>query len=173
MNLTTLANQIKKCKKCPLYKSRKKAVPGEGPKKAKIMFIGEAPGAEEDKVGKPFVGRSGRFFDQLLKKNKINRKKVFITGAVKCHPPKNRNPKLKELKICKKLYLDKQIKTIKPKLIVILGRIALKSLLNQNKIKHGKRIKNYFITYHPAAAMRFPKIKKAMEKDFKKIKKEK
>lgn len=174
MNLNILARKIKNCRKCPLHKSRKRAVPGEGPQNAKIMFIGEAPGAEEDKAGRPFVGRSGEFLDQLFKKNSINRKKVFITGAVKCHPPKNRNPALKELKTCRELYLDKQIKIIKPKLVVILGRIALKSLLNENKIKHGKTVaknsQKYFITYHPAAGMRFPKIRKAMGKDFNKIK---
>jgi len=176
MSLSSLAKKIKNCRKCPLHKSRKNAVPGEGPQNAKLFFVGEAPGKQEDKTGRPFVGRSGDYLNRLLKKNNISRKKVFITGAVKCRPPSNHAPTSKELEICKKLYLDRQIEIIKPKLIVVLGTTALKSLLNKTRLKslHGKTItknnQEYFITYHPAAAMRFPKINRLMKKDFQKLK---
>lgn len=175
--LFSIAEQIRKCTACPLHKSRLLAVPGEGSPKAKIMFIAEAPGSEEDRQGLPFVGKSGKFLDQMLKIANLKRKDIFITGSCKCHPPKNRNPTAKELKTCKELWLDQQIKLIKPKIIVILGRVALKNLLSENSIKdlHGKTIKKnnqeYFVTYHPAAGMRFPKLKKLMVNDFKKLKK--
>lgn len=173
--LYELSEGIRKCTACPLWESRTLVVPGEGLSKTKVMFVGEAPGAEEDRVGRPFVGRAGKFLDDLFEKNGIKRKDVFITGSVKCHPPKNRNPTAKELKTCKGLWLDKQIEIIKPELIVILGGIALKSLFNKTKINafHGKTItknkQEYFVTYHPAAGMRFLKIRKEMEKDFKKL----
>lgn len=175
--LFKLAEGIRCCTACPLWKTRTLAVPGEGNPEAKLFFVGEAPGAEEDRQGSPFVGPSGKFLDKLFKKNKIKREKVFLTGAVKCYPPKTRDPKLDELKICKELWLNKQISIIKPKLIVILGTIALKSLLKEKEIKelHGKIIKKnkqkYFITFHPAAGRRFPKVRKEMEKDFGRLKK--
>ena len=172
--LEKIALEIKKCRKCKLWKIRKNAVPGEGPINAKIFFVGQNPGKKEDLEGKPFVGLSGKFLDKMLKLAKIERKKVFITGAVKCHTPKNRKPSKEEIEACKP-YLLKQIKIINPKLIVILGEVALDALLSsKEKISklHGKLIKkdkNYFITFHPAAGMRFPKIRKLMIKDFKKL----
>ena len=98
MNLKTLAKQIRKCRKCSLYKKRGDAVPGEGPENAKIMLIGQAPGKQEDLTGKPFMGRAGEFLNELLKKNRTDRKKCFITSVVKCRPPKNRAPKPVEAK---------------------------------------------------------------------------
>jgi len=172
-DLFSLAEEIRKCTACPLHKNRLLTVPGEGPQKAKIMFVGEAPGSEEDRQGLPFVGRSGKFLDEMLKIADLERKDIFITGSVKCHPPKNRNPTAKELKTCKK-WLDQQIKLIEPQLIVVLGRVALKNLLDEDEISklHGKLIeKKYFVTYHPAAGMRFPKIKKLMISDFRRLKK--
>ncbi|HIH11698.1 TPA: uracil-DNA glycosylase [Candidatus Woesearchaeota archaeon] len=175
--LFTLAEQIRTCTACPLSKERFLAVPGDGLATAKIMFIGEAPGAEEDRQGRSFIGRSGKFLDTLFANANIQRKDVFITGSVKCHPPKNRTPTTLELTTCKNLWLDSQIKIIRPKLIVILGRVALLSLLQEKNIAElqGKKItrnnQDYFITYHPSAGMRFPKIKTAMEKDFETIKK--
>ena len=153
---------------------RKNAVPGEGPINAKIFFVGQNPGRNEDLKGKPFVGLSGNFLDKMLNIANIERKKVFITGAVKCHTPKNRKPSKEEIEKCKP-YLLKQIEIINPKLIVILGEVALNALLSlKEKISklHGKFIKkdrNYFITFHPAAGMRFPNIRKIMIKDFKKL----
>lgn len=174
--LAALADKIKVCKKCRLSKKRINAVPGEGDPKAKLMFVGEAPGAKEDETGKPFIGMAGVFLDSLLKKYKIKRKNIFITSIVKCRSPDNRDPKQDEIKACK-YFLNKQIKLIKPKVIVLLGDVAFRSLLNEKKVSefHGDIfIKNkikYIPTFHPAAAMRFPRIKKLMEDDFNKIKK--
>jgi len=174
--LFSLAEEIRRCTACPLYKSRLLAVPGEGPSNAKIMFIAEAPGEEENRQGLPFIGRSGKFLDELLKIAGIDRKDVFITGACKCHPEHNRNPTVSELKKCKELWLNQQVALIKPKLIVVLGRSALKSLLNKNKLSElqGKKItegkQQYFITYHPSAGLRFPRFAKLMQEDFKKLK---
>ncbi|MBI2668438.1 uracil-DNA glycosylase [Candidatus Woesearchaeota archaeon] len=175
--LFTLAEGIRACTACPLHKSRTLAVPGDGPANAKLFFVGEAPGNEEDRQGKPFVGRSGKFLDQLLQKAGIKRSDVFITGAVKCHPAKNRTPSASELNTCRHLWLENQIFLIQPALVVILGTAALRSLLQKEKLQplHGKIIEKngqkYFITYHPAAGMRFPKIRKMMEDDFGKLKK--
>lgn len=173
--LFSLAEGIRMCTSCPLHKSRLLAVPGEGPEDARITIVGEAPGSAEDRVGLPFVGKSGKFLDEMLKIAGINRADVFVTGSVKCHPKNNQNPKAGEFKTCKELWLDKQIEIIKPRLIVILGRIALRSLLKEKSVKelHGKVIEKenqkYFITYHPAAAMRFPQICKRMHQDFQKL----
>jgi len=175
MKINDLANKIKVCNKCRLSKKRINPVPGEGNARAKIMFIGESPGKKEDETGRPFMGMAGVFLEQLFNKYKIKRKDVFITSVVKCRPPGNRNPKPDEIKICVRNYLNKQIKLIKPKVIILLGNIALKTLLGKRKMTevHGKvfvknRIK-YIPTFHPAAGMRFPKIRKLMINDFKKI----
>lgn len=161
-----LVNQIRHCKKCGLYKSSKRAVPGEGPVNAKIVFVGLAPGKEEDRTGRPFTGRAGKFFDKILKKNKIDRKRVFITSTVKHHPPKNRIPRKEEINACFP-YTIEQILIIKPRIVVLLGNVAKETFLNNAFLKE-KRIK-IFSTYHPAAAMRFPTIKKRLEQDFRKI----
>jgi DNA polymerase len=174
--LEKLNKIIASCKKCPLHKTRTNAVPGEGPANAKIMFIGESPGRTEDIQGRPFVGLAGKFLNKLFNSIDLKRTKVFITGSVKCRPPKNRVPTEEEIQACKP-YLEKQIEIIKPKLIVILGNVALKTLLGEKSVSnlHGKIFEKkgikYFITFHPAAAMRFPKIRKKMEKDFKKLRK--
>ncbi len=176
--LFSLAEQIRRCTECPLWKSRTLAVPGEGPSDAQIMFIGEAPGGEEDRQGLPFIGRSGRFLTEMLNKIGIDRKNVFITGAVKCHPLASRIPKKNEWETCKELWLDQQIEVLKPSLIVLLGSTAIQSSLCEKKDLakvHGSLVvkgnQKYFLTYHPSAAMRFPAIKKLMDKDFVKLKK--
>lgn len=167
-----LNNKIRKCKKCPLGKNAKNSVPGEGLVNAKLMFIGESPGREEDLTGRPFVGRAGKFLNELFKKNKIDRKKVFITSVIKHRPPQNRQPKKSELKACRKWW-EEQIKIINPKLIVLLGKVAFDTVINERKTFNKYRgkflMKNrrqYFATYHPAAGIRFPKIKKILKKDF-------
>jgi len=174
-SLYDLAEGIRKCTACPLWKGRLLAVPGEGPINPRMMIVGEAPGAEEDRQGIPFVGRSGKFLTQMLSEIGIDRKDVFITGSVKCHPLQNRTPKSLELSTCKTLWLDKQVQVIEPELIVILGGVALKSLLGEQSVNeyHGKVIvrdrNHYFVTYHPSAALRFPTIKLKMSKDFEKL----
>jgi len=173
--LYDLAEGIRRCTACPLWKKRLLPVPGEGKIGAKLMFIGEAPGAEEDKQGVAFVGPSGKFLYELLEKNKIKKEVCFLTSAVKCHPEKNRKPTSAEICTCRETWLKKQITLIKPKLIVLLGQTAIESLLGEGKVKdlHGRVIRtseyNLFVTYHPSAAKRFPKIKKMMEEDLKKL----
>ena len=170
--LYDLAEDIRKCTSCPLSRTRTLAVPGEGKTDSGILFLGEAPGAEEDRLGQPFVGRAGKLLNELLKTAGLNREEVFITNCVKCRPPKNRNPNAAELKACKK-WLDAQISLIKPKLIIILGRVALKNLTGKEKIKdlHGKVYeKKYFVTYHPSAGLRFKWIKEVLFEDFKELK---
>ncbi|MBR9683073.1 uracil-DNA glycosylase [Candidatus Woesearchaeota archaeon] len=184
-SLFSLAEGIRKCVACPLWKGRTLAVPGDGDAKAKIMLVGEAPGAEEDRQGSPFVGRAGKFLDKMLAIADLDREKVFITNVIKCRPPENRDPKKEEVTACKK-WLEKQIAVIDPKLIVVLGRIALKRLLDKDKIGElrGKTVekkyfsdgkfvsRKYFITYHPSAGLRSPeKFGGAIKKDFLKLKK--
>lgn len=173
--LYELAEGIRRCTACPLWKNRMLPVPGEGTINAKLMFIGEAPGVEEDKTGVAFVGPSGKFLDELLEKNKIKKENCFFTNSVKCHPEKNRKPTDKDICTCRELWLKKQIEGIKPEIIVLLGPAAVDSLIGKGKVKdlHGKllldREHRLFVTYHPSAAKRFPKIKKLMEEDLKKL----
>jgi len=176
LKLEKLNRKIRKCRKCPLCRTRKAAVPGEGGISGKVMVIGQAPGAEEDKVGRPFVGRAGKFLTQLLKIARIKRESVFITSPVKCFPPKNRKPFKKEIKSCFP-YLEKQIGIINPKKLILLGEVAFKIFFPDKKLKdyRGKVItkngKRYFVVYHPAAGIRFQKFKRVLERDFKKISK--
>lgn len=165
MKLKSLERKIKKCKKCSLYKTANKPVPGEGPYNTKLMFIGLAPGKTENITGKPFSGRSGKFLDKILKNNHINKKKIFITSILKHYLPKNRVPKKEEIYACLP-YTIEQINIIKPKTIVLFGNIAKKALINNSALKNKKVI----ATYHPSAAMRFLKIRKQFLKDIKKLK---
>jgi DNA polymerase len=139
------------------------------------MFIGQAPGAQEDKLGKPFVGIAGKLFTELLHSIGLNRKDIFVTSPVRCFPPKNRKPKKDELKSCRP-YLNAYVSIIKPKKIVLMGETAFHSFFPGEKLKsyRGNFIKKkdimFFPTYHPSAGMRFPKIKKIIMEDFKKLK---
>ncbi len=175
-----LLKKIYNCKKCPLYKFRKKPVPGEGPLDAKIMIVGEAPGRFEDELGKPFVGPAGKLLDHLLSLINIKREEVYITNVVKCRPPKNRDPKPEEIEACLP-YLKLQIKIIKPSIIIAVGRISGKTLFTLlgkkwrgMSIEHGIPVEgtiegiNLVVipTYHPAAALYKPDIKKVLEEDF-------
>jgi len=171
--LEELDKKIRNCKRCLLWKIRKNAVPGEGPVNAKIIFIGMAPGVEEDKVGRPFVGRAGKFLNQLLKIAGIKREEVFITSPLKClpQPPPNRKPTKKEIAACLP-YLKKQIEIINPQKFILLGEVAFLVFFPDKKLKdfRGKWIekngKFYFPTYHPAAGLRFPKIRTCLRRDF-------
>jgi uracil-DNA glycosylase len=146
-------------------------VPGEGPLSSPVMLVGEAPGEAEDTEGRPFVGRAGRFVDQMLSQIGLTRARVFLTNSVKCRPPQNRAPRDDELNVCREL-LDRQIDVIAPAMVVLLGAAAIRqrfggaprlSALHGEVRTHGGR--TYFLTYHPASAMRFPKIGKAMKGD--------
>jgi DNA polymerase len=176
MNLEETVREIKECKKCPLYRSRTQAVPGEGSGNAEILFIGEGPGQAEDETGRPFVGEAGHFLDELLASINLDRTKVYITNVVKCRPPHNRDPLDEEVQACTGKYLFDQIRAIKPKLIVTLGRHSMQVFFPQIKSiadNHGKAYKKagqvYFLSYHPAAALYQQSLKETMKEDFKKI----
>jgi uracil-DNA glycosylase len=157
--LDQIAKEVNTCTKCPLHKTRTKAVPGEGSPTAKLLFIGEAPGYHEDNQGRPFVGQSGQLLGHLLKAIKLEREDVFITNVVKCRPPQNRDPSPAEIEACKP-YLDRQIAVMDPRVIVTLGRFSMARWFAGQRISqaHGKpkteggRI--IMPMFHPAAALR-------------------
>lgn len=175
--LKSLNREIHACTKCPLSETRLNAVPGEGPPKARVVFVGEAPGAKEDKLGRPFVGRSGELLIQLIRSIGLEREEVFITSVLKSRPPKNRTPRVSEIRSCMP-YLDRQLKLIKPKITVLLGRVAVNSVIGPRKLSeaHGRihEAKDiaFFITYHPAAALRFPQIMNVMKSNFRLLREE-
>ena len=174
--LSELRLQIDGCQKCPLSENRNKIVFGEGNHKADLMFIGEGPGAEEDKQGIPFVGRAGQLLTKMIKAMGLERDDVYITNIVKCRPPANRAPFRDEVSICIP-YLRKQIKQIKPSVIVCLGSIAVSYLLNSNS-SIGK-VRGKFVeyesgikvmpTYHPAYLLRNPSMKREVWEDLKMV----
>jgi uracil-DNA glycosylase family 4 len=172
--LTDLYKQIVVCTSCELHQTRIKGVPGEGPENAKIMFIGEGPGANENQQGRPFVGAAGQFLESLLKSIGLKRGDVYICNVVKCRPPENRDPLPAEIASCKG-YLDRQIALIKPKLIVTLGRFSMAPYFPGESISkvHGlarKRGEQTVVAmFHPAAALHQPKYKTEIEADFKKL----
>jgi uracil-DNA glycosylase family 4 len=139
MNLDHIHSRIMLCQICDLAIGRTKAVPGEGPCRSKIMLIGEAPGAEEDITGRPFVGRDGRLLDRSLNLAGIKRSDVFITSVIKCRPPANRKPKSTEIESCHP-YLQYQIDLIHPKVIGLMGNVAAKAILNMHGVTalHGQ-----------------------------------
>jgi uracil-DNA glycosylase len=156
-NLEELNSRIRNCKRCRLWENTRNAVAGEGNLNAKVMLIGQNPGQKEDETGRPFVGRSGIYLDKVLQKNHLERKSFFITSIVKHASPGNRPPRPDEIVACVP-YLEEQIKLIKPEIIVLMGKIAWK-LSRQSDIE-------YIETFHPAAAMRFSKLRKKFEIDF-------
>jgi DNA polymerase len=169
--LADLAKEVAACKRCPLAQGRTRAVPGEGPDNAAIMFIGEGPGFHEDQQGKPFVGAAGQFLDELLQSIGLKRDEVYITNVVKCRPPGNRDPQPGEIAACQS-YLDRQIALIKPKVIVTLGRYSMARAFPGETISsiHGKPRKIgrvvYVPMFHPAAALHQPSLRKTVEEDF-------
>ena len=173
-DLQQLAAEVSACTRCVLHKSRVKAVPGEGPAHADIMFIGEGPGFHENQQGRPFVGAAGQFLDELLNLIGLKREQVFICNVVKCRPPGNRDPLPEEIEACKP-YLDRQIALIQPKVIVTLGRYSMARVFPNEKISaiHGKPKKVDGIVYvpmfHPAAALHQPSLRRTVEDDFKQL----
>ncbi|MBS3921702.1 MAG: uracil-DNA glycosylase [Nitrosarchaeum sp.] len=156
--LEIIKPKIIECTKCELSKTRIKSVPGKGNFLADVMFIGEAPGKNEDKTGEPFVGIAGQRLTQALENAGMTRESVYITNVVKCRPPKNRVPTISEREACGN-YLQKEIAIIKPKIICILGNTAFNSILGGSEITkyRGKIVKKdkqfYFLTVHPAATI--------------------
>ena len=175
---TTLAEfreEIQDCTRCELSQTRHHFVFGDGNPHADLMFIGEAPGEQEDLQGIPFVGRAGKLLDDILKAIDLTREQVFIANVLKCRPPNNRDPKTEEIELCEP-YLKRQIELIQPKLIVALGRISATTLLRSKDSLGHMRGKVYsyhgtdmVVTYHPAALLRNPNWKRPAWEDFKKI----
>jgi DNA polymerase len=172
--LARIAVEVSVCKKCALHSSRKKAVPGEGPVSAEIMFVGEGPGFHENEQGRPFVGAAGQFLDQLLAQAGLTRGEVWIGNVVKCRPPGNRDPLPEELAACDP-YLEEQIKAINPSIIVTLGRYSMGKFIPGAKISaiHGqmRKVGNRFVIamFHPAAALHQAALKPAIMADFAKL----
>lgn len=159
-NLEEIKEVVKRCEKCGLCKGRTNTVFGVGNENADIMFIGEGPGADEDREGVPFVGKAGKLMDQAFIGLGINREDVYIANIVKCRPPQNRNPEKEEADACLD-YLRNQVMLIKPKIIVLLGSVALKNILGEDygiTSSRGKWIDKkgikYMPTFHPAALLR-------------------
>ena len=177
-NLNDLKAEVLKCNLCDLYKTRNNVVFGAGNENAKIMFIGEAPGANEDLQGEPFVGRAGILLHAMIRSIGLERKDVYIANILKCRPPNNRDPLPKEIKLCTP-YLQEQINIIKPKILIAVGRIAAQHLLNTTESMAHLRGKTYqygtkntplMVTYHPAYLLRSPSEKRKAYQDFLMIK---
>lgn len=182
-----IKDEIVECQKCLLHKTRTLPVIGEGSHNAKIMFVGEGPGANEDRTGKPFCGAAGKILDELLESISLPRKEVYISNIIKCRPPGNRDPQKEEITACTP-YLERQIRIIKPKVICPLGRHAMYFLMEKYGLKnriesiskiHGQEfsIRDLFREikiiplYHPAVAAYNINMKSILEKDFQVLKK--
>jgi DNA polymerase len=165
-----------KCRKCRLYETRTNVVFGEGNENADIMFVGEGPGYYEDVQGRPFVGKAGQLLDKMIEAINFKRGDVYIANIVKCRPPENRNPMEDECNACLD-YLRWQVKLINPKVIVCLGAVAAKNLVDPNlsiSKQRGRFIQKgniYFMpTYHPSYLLRNEAAKKDAWQDFKEVK---
>lgn len=174
-NWEELEEECNKCEKCRLCKGRKNVVIGTGNKTAKIMFIGEGPGADEDIQGIPFVGKAGQLMNKAFIGVGIKREEVYIANVVKCRPPQNRNPEKDEVEACKE-YLETQIKLVNPEKICLLGSVALKNILGEQygiTASRGKWFEKDGIkilpTFHPAALLRDESKKINFWQDLKKF----
>ncbi len=172
--LNNLSEQILICRNCELCNHRSNAVPGVGAVNASVMFIGEAPGYNEDALGLPFVGAAGKLLTHLLEEIELSRESVFITNIVKCRPPKNRDPSLIEISQCE-VYLAEQIELIDPLLIVPLGRFAMNYFITDGSITkiagQVQKIKgrNIYPVLHPAAALRRTEFRERLRRDISNI----
>jgi len=172
--LDEVALLVRNCTDCPLSGGRINAVPGEGPSNAELMFIGEGPGFQEDRQGRPFVGAAGKFLEELLASIGMTRQQVYIANMIKCRPPQNRDPSPAEISSCSK-YLDRQIDLLDPKLIVTLGRFSLARFFPGESISRARgkvREKDGRLIYpvmHPAAALHRQELRSVIVKDFSEI----
>src|SRR3954466_428524 len=171
--LDEIARKVQKCTRCPLYETATNGVPGEGDPKAKLVCVGEAPGAKEDETGRPFIGQAGQLLTKILAAIELTREQVFIVNVLKHRPPGNRNPRPEEVEACSP-YLIRQLELIKPKVIVAFGTFAAQTLL-QTKTPIGQLrglVHRYhgiplIVTYHPAALLRNPAWKRPTWEDVK------
>ncbi len=176
--LATLHKTIAQCQECQLCTTRTQAVPGSGSCGARVFIVGEAPGFEEDRRGKPFVGASGNYLDKWLTAISLDRARdVFISNVVKCRPPDNRNPHIGEIQSCMP-YLHTQIALVRPKTVLALGRFAAHTLLDtQESIRrlrmttHNYKDIPVVVSYHPSAVLRNPSLRKQVWEDLQKLQK--
>lgn len=174
MSLETIKQNVINCTKCELCKTRTNSVPGKGNFQSDVIFVGEAPGRNEDKKGEPFVGIAGSKLSIALEKVGISREEVYITNIVKCRPPNNRVPNTIERKTCQD-YIREEISIIKPKIICILGNTAFNSMLGGSEITkfRGKIVRKdnqlYFLTIHPAATIYNQELITVLNNDIKKL----
>jgi DNA polymerase len=174
MDLETVRKNVIECTKCDLCKTRTHSVPGKGNFNSDVIFVGEAPGKNEDLKGEPFVGVAGKKLSLALENIGVTRDEVYITNTVKCRPPKNRVPSVLEREACQE-YIQKEIEIIKPKIICVLGNTAFGSILGGNEItkfrgKIGRKDGQlYFITIHPAATIYNQGLIEVLKEDIKKL----
>ncbi|MBA3826617.1 MAG: uracil-DNA glycosylase [Ktedonobacterales bacterium] len=173
-SLEKVAAEVRVCQKCPLARTRIKAVPGDGPGDAEALFIGEGPGMQEDRVGRPFVGPAGQFLDEMLGSVQMQRSGVFVTNVVKCRPPENRDPSPDEIAACAP-YLTRQLALINPKVVVTLGKHSMSRFFSGEQISkiHG-RLRNIagqpvLPLYHPAAALHRAELRQTELNDFQQV----
>ncbi len=168
--LERLVTEVRECTRCLLHRGRTRAVPGEGPDDAEVMFVGEGPGFHEDQQGRPFVGPAGQYLDELLSGVGLTRGDVYITNVIKCRPPGNRDPLPEEVTACGP-FLDRQIELIQPAVVVTLGRFSMARAFPRARISqvHGEPRKIdgvvYYPMYHPAAALHRPSLRPIVEAD--------
>ncbi len=175
MDLETLAKRYEQCTMCPLHQRRTQVVMGEGNPRSPLMIVGEGPGADEDRQGRPFVGKAGQLLNKILEAAEIPRQEIFITNIVKCRPPGNRTPKDEEMNTCISI-LRQQFVLIRPKKIVTLGAAPTRALIDPSaritRVR-GKWIRRkgvlFMPTYHPAYLLRNPSAKRESWEDFKQI----
>jgi uracil-DNA glycosylase family 4 len=173
--LAAMAETVAACRRCRLCEGRQKTVFGAGNAQAELMFVGEGPGAEEDRQGLPFVGRAGELLTRIIEAIGMTREQVYIANIVKCRPPGNRDPQPDEVAACRP-YLERQIALIRPRLMVALGRIAAQTLLG-NDLPIGRMRGQWFtvmgvpamVTYHPAALLRNPALKRPTWEDMQQV----
>ena len=174
MSLETIKQNVINCTKCELCKTRTNSVPGKGSFQSNVIFVGEAPGRNEDREGKPFVGAAGKKLSAALEEAGVSREEVYITNIVKCRPPNNRVPNTDERNTCQD-YIRQEISIIKPKIICILGNTAFNSMLGGSEITkfRGKVVRKdsqlYFLTVHPAATIYNQELITVLNNDIKRL----
>lgn len=183
-SLEEIAREISNCRKCQLWATKTRYVPGEGSEKAEVVFVGEAPGREEDRQGRPFVGNAGKLLTEMIENVLgLSRKDVFIANILKCRPPNNRDPLPQEIEACSP-YLIRQLEVIRPEIIVCLGRFSASFIFellnipfsNISRVRgrvfesemSGKKVK-VIATYHPAAILYRPQLREIFEGDFRTV----
>jgi len=174
--LDAIAGEVAACTRCQLSMNRRRVVPGEGSLDPPVLFVGEGPGEEEDRTGRPFVGAAGKYLDKWIAAAGLDRRRCFIANCVKCRPPQNREPHPDELGACLP-YLERQLAILAPRVIVCLGRIAAQALLGtttgvgalRGKV-HDRRGIPLIATYHPSAVLRDQSLRAAVWEDLKRLK---